>query len=174
VILFREESFFLDNEAGRGPPKEADYRIRDNDNDDDEESSAAESRGASISFDEELASDITFSLAESSHQTNKESTATSESTTIRVREIRARLLYTGPVGCPASESDLASEPEAPQKAKAGPHDNIHLVQRITENTGRSFVAGVQALAPTICGRHTTRKCLGSGLRSGRDGRTNVL
>jgi hypothetical protein len=46
---------------------------------------------------------------------------------------------------------LGREPEVTQRAKAGPQDNIHLVQRITENMGRSFVAGVQALAPTIVG-----------------------
>ncbi len=43
------------------------------------------------------------------------------------------------------------ESEVPPKARAGPHDDIHLVQRITKNMGRSFVAGVQALAPTIVG-----------------------
>ncbi len=30
-------------------------------------------------------------------------------------------------------------------------DNLHLVERITSNMGRSFMAGVQALAPTIAG-----------------------
>ncbi len=34
---------------------------------------------------------------------------------------------------------------------AGPQGNIQLVERITANMGRSFVAGVQALAPTIVG-----------------------
>jgi len=46
---------------------------------------------------------------------------------------------------------LGREPESHQANRGGPQDNIHLVQRITENMGRSFVAGVQALAPTIVG-----------------------
>jgi hypothetical protein len=46
---------------------------------------------------------------------------------------------------------LGREQVAHQPSRAGPHDNLHLVQHITENMGRSFVAGVQALAPTIVG-----------------------
>ena len=46
---------------------------------------------------------------------------------------------------------LGRKQEAHGANRAGPQDNIHLIQRITENMGRSFVAGVQALAPTIVG-----------------------
>ena len=45
VILFGEPGFFVDDEAGLGPPKEADYRIEDIDTDLDEESSTDESGG---------------------------------------------------------------------------------------------------------------------------------
>ena len=100
MILFGEPGFFLDDEAGVGPPKEADYRIEDIETDLDEESSTDKSRGESISFDEESASDITFS-SELSYQTNDEATTSSESTTTRVRELRAHWLFTG-------DSDLGS------------------------------------------------------------------
>ena len=100
MILFGEPGFFVDDEAGLGPPKKADYRIEDIDTDLDEESSTDESGGASISFDEESASDITFS-SELSHQTNDDATTTSESTTTRVRELRAHWFYT-------EDSDLGS------------------------------------------------------------------
>ncbi len=39
---------------------------------------------------------------------------------------------------------------APLGTGEGP-DNLHLVERITSNMGRSFMMGVQALAPTIAG-----------------------
>ncbi len=39
---------------------------------------------------------------------------------------------------------------APQGTREG-QDNLHLVKRITSNMGWSFMAGVQALSPTIAG-----------------------
>jgi hypothetical protein len=95
VILFGEPGFFLDDEAGVGPPKEADYRIEDIETDLDEESSTDESRGESISVDKESASDITFASELSYDQANDEATTSSESTTTRVRELRAQWLFTG-------------------------------------------------------------------------------
>ncbi len=67
MILFGEEGFFLDNEAARAPPPQADYRIRDIDSDDDNISTVEEKSGTSISFYEATSSDLTCSAA-SKHQ----------------------------------------------------------------------------------------------------------
>ena len=64
VILFGEEGFFADNEAGIGPPKEADYRIREIESDDEEDiSTAKEESKPSISLNEATSSDLSSSLS---------------------------------------------------------------------------------------------------------------
>ncbi len=102
VILFGEEGFFSDDEAALGPPLNADYRIKYRYNFDDESISTADNSGTSTSFNEDSTSDITAPSVESSRFGDNESTTT------RVREIRARWTYPFSIGCPASDSDLGS------------------------------------------------------------------
>ncbi len=45
---------------------------------------------------------------------------------------------------------LGEEPRLPSKPGGGTRD-LHWVEQISNNMGRSFLAGVQALAPTIAG-----------------------
>jgi hypothetical protein len=45
---------------------------------------------------------------------------------------------------------LGEEPQLPGEPEQGTRD-LHLVEQISNNMGRSFLAGVQALAPTIAG-----------------------
>ena len=112
VILFGEEGFVADDEAGRGPPKEADYRIRKIDSDDNEDiSTVGEQSGTSTSLHEATSSDRSSSSSSSVSARYQDSdkgvisidSSTTDST--RIQELRARWEYPYFVGCPSTDSD---------------------------------------------------------------------
>ena len=116
MILFGEEVFFSDDEAGIAPPPQADYRIRDIGSDDDGDISTVDDKsGTSLSFYGATSLDLTCSTASRNHNTNDRShdndgysISTDSSTTdsSRIRELRARWEYPYSVGCLSTDSDL--------------------------------------------------------------------
>jgi hypothetical protein len=115
VILFGEEGFFADDEAGRGPPKEADYRIREIDSDDNEDiSTVGEQSGTSTSLHEATSSDRSSSLSSSAstrYQDSDEGVISIDSSTTdstKIQELRACWEYPYFVGCPSTDSDSDS------------------------------------------------------------------
>jgi hypothetical protein len=104
--------FFADDEAGRCPPKEADYRIRKIDSDEDEDiSTVGEQSGTSISLHEATSSDrssSSFSLESTRYQDSDKgiiSIGSSTTDSTRILEICARWEYPYFVGCPSTDSD---------------------------------------------------------------------